>query len=416
MSEYFVYAVHRGDVPGANGISAVDPDTGEVAGTVSLGSVAPLSLADAGEGTLVVLVDDTVEARAFDTGRFAFTDALDLDANPGSKSTERIVYRPADSPLLFVAGLQKIVATQEGREPVTMRVPGYSVVEMAATADGASLYVRTTQTILRFDTATGELLARNGSWTYRSFAVHPDGSAVHPDGSAVYATAGELLLRLDGTTLAATVERKQTLRDSARLAVDPDGTCLYIASVTGGIPDMTQKLDPLTLEHAGTVETHTFAPGRRWAPDGRLATFEKDMLAVMEFTTGGRGTGARLPGQVVDIAFAGPPGRLATRLEATTGPLLVPVRIEGLSARLTTEEGTPVSGERLEFLSASGRRLATATTGHDGRAEPAVEALVPLDPATGIADTTTVTGPYTVTYTGRRAYTPAQTTTHTDPS
>ncbi|MFF7588056.1 YncE family protein [Kitasatospora purpeofusca] len=404
MTKYYVYAAHRGQAPGANGITTVDPDTGEIAGTVSLGTVAPLALAHNGEGRITVLVDDSVEARTLDTGRFAITGTFDLDGSAQTRAPWTLMRITEDNTRLYLASSRAVLAVEDGRDPVAMESPREDITEIATTADDTSLYARTANTILRFDTTTGALLATSPTWAYRSFAVHPDGSAV-------YATAGELLLRLDGTTLAPTVEKQRPLRTEAHVAVAPDGRNVYLASVTAGLLDMTQRLDPVTLEQTGTVG-HAFAQGRRWAPDGRLASFGQDTLAVMEFTTDGRLTATQLPGEIVDIAFAGPPGRQNTRLEATAGPLLVPVRIDGLTARLTTERGVPISGEKISFASASGRHLATATTGNDGRAQADVEAYVPLDPATGQPDTTTLTGPYT----GRTAYAPARTTTDTDPA
>ncbi|GHE26565.1 hypothetical protein CP980_04875 [Streptomyces vinaceus] len=115
-----------------------------------------------------------------------------------------------------------IVAAEAGKDPVLMQAPLHHIEEIVPSVDGPLRpRARHRQALRRRNRRTPRHLPR---LAYRSFAVHPDSSAD-------YATAGELLLRLDGTTLATTVEEKRLPR-TAQVAVDPDGKSVYVSSVT----------------------------------------------------------------------------------------------------------------------------------------------------------------------------------------
>ncbi|WP_438297161.1 hypothetical protein [Streptomyces sp. HUAS TT7] len=414
MSEYFFYVAHHGTGVNANGVSAVDPASGQIHATVSLGAPGVRDLvAVPGSALLYALVDDEVEIRVIDVASLAVVAAVNMDAEEtwftrrGSRRITSLAVSRDGSRLYagYSKGIVEIDTTT--RTPVRTLLAGEEIEYLCASPDGTRLYATDCYSVFAVDLATGEHhvsdLAKEGG----RLALSPDGSRLYSCNDDVPQQHGSWpeLHALDTDTLQVTA-RCRDVSDLRDVAVLPDGKRLLAIE-----KDHVSVRDAATLQEMGVF----FAGGHRGilSPDGELLCTVGDTEARLIPATANEDDDPRvvtLPGTAVAVTTGAPVGAPATRLSVTNGRVLVPVTVPGLTAHLVTDTATPVSGAPVRFVSAGGLDLGTATTDATGHATHTASLLLPLDPATGSIDTSALTGPYTATYRGTPAYKNTQAT------
>ncbi|MFF7588057.1 WD40 repeat domain-containing protein [Kitasatospora purpeofusca] len=301
MSQYVVYVAHRGEDEEGNGVSAVDPCTGELLATVPL-DAAPLDIVS-DDGKLLVLVDDSTELRVLELAPPRVEGGLDLTRLAKNLDRAQLLGISPDGKRLYAAS-RSVLHILDGEHPdksVSVSADGaLKIVRLVVGPDGASVYTLQEEGVVtRFDARTGEKLARTAGMAFRSLVVHPDSSAL-------YSSAGPLVYRLDAATLRQTASKKLAAAESA-LAVTPDGSrlCASRVHVSDLYAATTLLLDPVTLEYDRSL-AHLFFDDHRWAPDGKLATIAQKGVAVIDLTETGGGVVAELPGTATGVAFAVP--------------------------------------------------------------------------------------------------------------
>ncbi|MFF7588058.1 hypothetical protein ACFZCK_11315 [Kitasatospora purpeofusca] len=413
MSEYFFYAAHRGSGPLGNGVSAIDPATGEVTATVAIGSVKVRDvIARPGGKQLLVLVDDRADLRVVDLGTLAVTAALDI-ANKTWERYERLLSSP-DGSRLFAQDSMQV----DEIDPATGAVLGAHTLPFGPSyrpvfsPDGRYLYGASyAGSVCRLDLETGE---RSEGETHLGIGM--GNVVVSPDGKHLYTAnpaSNSVLWKLDAASLEV-LAKAEVDRPAAVVRLSADGRTLYAGNGGGHSTayDTDLRRVPGTQEDeydSGFSRPYGLDIGIT-SPDGtRVAGFTPTWVYWGPAQSGStdRGSADSLPGDVVALTTAAAPTPQSTRLEVSPVRALAPITIPGLSARLTTTDGTPVPGAALRFTSAGGIDLGTATTDTTGRATLDAELRLPLNPATGAIDTSRLTGPYQVTYTGQGSYPPA---------
>ncbi|MFJ5224213.1 WD40 repeat domain-containing protein [Streptomyces sp. NPDC088400] len=403
MSTYFFYIAHTGKGTNGNGVSAIDPATGQIHATVSLGAPGVGGLVAApGASVLYALVDDQAEVRIIDLDTLAVTGSIDVPELRG----HALAVAP-DGKRLYVAhdeGVAEVDTATRTVERTLANGDDSAVYGLALSADSRFLYGVGRHCVVRFDLTTGT--SKSGPELRGLTAV-----LVSPDGNRLYATApGKALYLLDASelTVAHTLEGWP---EWGQEVLSPDGKRLFVTD-PGSDGDWGGVVD--TASREGVADFAQAPAGREdllpvaLSPDGTVVCTAHRKAVTVGIDTDSKSHSDELPGEAVAITAAAPLRPQSTRLETGTARTLVPLRVEGLTARLTTTGGAPVSGARLRFTSAGGLDLGTATTDTDGRVTHTTELLLPLDPDTRGIDTSHLTGPYKVTYPGKPAYEPTE--------
>ncbi|MFF8784520.1 WD40 repeat domain-containing protein [Streptomyces sp. NPDC015125] len=404
MSTYFFYVAHTGKGANGNGVSAIDPATGQIHATVSLGSPKVGGLVAAPGATLLyALVDDQAEVRVIDLDTLAVTASIDVPGgDPGA-----LAIAP-DGKCLYVANDEGVAEVDTATRTVqrTFTSGGSSqFYSVAVSADSRFLYAVGRDRIVRFDLGTGESTSNTELSEVGSVLVSPDGNRLYA------AAPGKALYLLDASalTVAHTLEGWP---EWGQEALSPDGKRLFVTD-PGSDDDRGAMVD--TASREGVADFVQAPAGRQnlvpvaLSPDGTVVCTAHRKAVTAGIDTDSKAYSDELPGEAVAITTAAPLRPQSTRLETGTARTLVPLRVEGLTARLTTTGGAPVSGAQLRFTSAGGLDLGTATTDTDGRVNHTAELLLPLDPDTRGIDTSRLAGPYKVTYPGKPAYGPTET-------
>lgn len=418
MSDYFFYVAHTGPGQNGNGVSAIDPATGAVHATLSLGAPEVYGLVAAPGGRqLYALVQERPAVRVIDLDTFAVTGSIDV---PGVEPDGPAI--SADGKRLYVgerghpAGVTEIDAVS-GTVVRTLDLgsrASWSRWPVVA-PDGSAVYGHQGDRLFRVDLTSGEVITGDDIQDVQSLALSADGSRLYVS----FSYSG--LHTVDTTTLA-------TLRATPRsgfqimrkIAVHPDGRLFvteYLNTGTGSVKD-AESLESLdSFRQAGDMFSESREDSQiqiALSPDGAMVCTARE--STLTVASSGppedpdTSHGATLPGDAVAITVAAAPvSEYATRLDGIRDvQALAPLRIPGLTARLTTADGAPVTGAPLRFTSAGGLDLGTATTGPDGRVQHTADLWLPLDPGTGAIDTSRLIGPYTVTYPGKAAYRPTE--------
>lgn len=403
MNTYFFYIAHTGEGTNGNGVSAVDPATGQIHATVSLGAPKVGGLVAApGASVLYALVDDQAEVRIIDLDTLAVTGSIDVSEDRGYA----LAVTP-DGKHLYIAhdeGVAEVDTATRTVERTLTNGDSSAVYGLALAADSRFLYGVGDNRLVRFDLTTGE--SKSGPELRDVFSV-----VVSPDGNHLYATVpGKALHLLDASELTVT-HTLEGWPEAGQEALSPDGKRLFVTD-PGSDGDLGGVMDTALRE--GVADFAQAPAGRQdlvplaLSPDSKTVCTAHRKAVTAGIDTDSAAYSDELPGKAVAITVATALRPHSTRLETGTAHALVPVRVEGLTARLTTDGGAPVSGARLRFTSAGGLDLGTATTGTDGRVNHTAELLLPLDPDTRGIDTSRLTGPYKITYPGKPAYQPTE--------
>ncbi|MFJ3914454.1 hypothetical protein [Streptomyces vinaceus] len=403
MSEYSFCVAHNGEEAAANGITVIDGATGKVQTTIGLEYQVRALVGAPGATVLYALLEDR-EVRVVDLAAYAVTATLAIEQEVAHEG--RPIAVSADGTRLYlghVGGVSEIdTATRTVVRTFTVEGQGFCSA-LAVSPDGRYLYAAFLHDLVMIDREDDTRPAAfNLPAPARWAALSTDGALVY-----VYTQTRQLHV-LDAGDLTAAHDATDLRTVDASMAVHPDGKRLLLAD--WGLP---HTLDARTLElrpdfyGSRLTDDDNRTLALALSPDG-TAFCAADNTAVIRRTDGDfhdRVLTAELPGRAIAIVTAAAPaGAQATRLETSDTHPLAPLRVPGLTARLTTASGSPVAGEPLRFTSAGGLDLGTATTGSDGYAHHSADVLLPLDPATGAVDTSRLTGIYTVTYTGKPAY------------
>ncbi|MFI6770738.1 hypothetical protein [Streptomyces sp. NPDC050355] len=415
MSDYVFHVLHTGEGPNGTGVSAIDPATGQIQSTVPLGGLMVLDLVAAPGSTLLyVLVLDKAEIRVIDTRTLAVTGAFDIDTKaeweiPSWRNVNTLAVS-RDGTRLYVGHSQGVTEIDTTTRTPVRTLEADRIERLLLSTDGQYLYgTDGGLTVTRFDLATGEQRKSEG------LNQLVEGLTLSVDDTSLYAystNAGSssrwgTVLTLDAGTLKQVGDPHLVdgLRD---LLVHPDGKRLMALTKRSSSWGYSPVLDT-RAQQIGGHRLQGFRPAV--SPDGTSVCTVDGTDAWLSRLDGDDPRSystVTLPGRGIAVTTAAAVGAHATKLTLGNGRAMIPVTVPGLTAHLATADGTPVSGAPLRFISAGGLDLGSATTGADGRATHTAHLQLPIDPATGQIDTSSLAGPYTVTYPGTPAYQPTE--------
>ncbi|MFJ8212139.1 WD40 repeat domain-containing protein [Streptomyces sp. NPDC096033] len=235
MSEYFFYVAHRGSGQNGNGVSAIDPGTGQVAATIALGAPRVRGLVAAPGGKrLYALVEDRVEIRVIDLEASAVVGSIDVDMKESWDEVNSLAIS-ADGGRLFAGRRYAIseIDTKTGKTVRTFEDISYGVDSLAPSRDGKYLYVGSGTEVLKFDLATGKRTASHSlNGLIAMVLVSPDGSRVYAatQDPSPFSSRGAGVFALDSGSLAKTAEMDDDFLSGrgASVASLPDGKQLLV--------------------------------------------------------------------------------------------------------------------------------------------------------------------------------------------
>ncbi|MFI0983613.1 hypothetical protein ACH4SP_42245 [Streptomyces sp. NPDC021093] len=410
MSEYFFYVAHTGDGANGNGVSAVDPATGQVHVTVPLGARV-IDIAAAPGGTLLyALVDDRAEIRVIDLTALAVAASIDATDNEG----EALAVAP-DGSRLYVASRGTVSEIDTDTRTVVRTLTagtGYRYQQLLVSADSKYLYGAWGNWVVKYDLATGDHVSSESLGSVDTIALSADGGRLYVPSPG----DSSRLRELDASTLA-TVEDWELLSTVPRILAQTGGPLIVASDRQAHVGKVWNAESREIAGYFNVAMDIPFESGGSesflpiaLSPDGATVCSATDSIVIAGLELGQDAKyvpslNGKLPGRAVAVITAAPIGAHSTQLEdgSSTRPL-VPLRIPGLTTRLTTADGAPISGEPVRFTSAGGLDLGIATTGTDGRVNHTVDLWLPINPDTQAIDTSRLIGPYKVSYSGKSAY------------